>query len=179
MAESRGTVISVLNMKGGVGKTTISAHVMRVLYHLHRKSLLLLNLDPQFNLTQGLMSRAEYDYFKSHNRTIFTAMEPPSNVGLFDVATTADSPPPASTLARPLRRIDGASAHLDFIPGNFELVKYSLVTDQHKLGLVKRRFLSLCPDASQEYDVIVIDCNPSSSFITLCASSHARDCLCL
>ena len=29
-------VVAVLNMKGGVGKTTISAHVMRVLYHRHK-----------------------------------------------------------------------------------------------------------------------------------------------
>jgi chromosome partitioning protein len=48
-------------MKGGVGKTTISAHVMRVLYHANGKKVPLVDLDPQFNLTQCLRSRAEYD----------------------------------------------------------------------------------------------------------------------
>jgi cellulose biosynthesis protein BcsQ len=28
-----GQVIAVLNMKGDIGKTTVSPHVMRVLYH--------------------------------------------------------------------------------------------------------------------------------------------------
>ena len=44
--KKQGIVVSVLNMKGGVGKTTISAHVMRVLYHRHRLKTLLLDLDP-------------------------------------------------------------------------------------------------------------------------------------
>jgi len=47
-------VLSILNMKGGVGKTTVSAHVMRVLYHRYQKRILLVDLDPQFNLTQAL-----------------------------------------------------------------------------------------------------------------------------
>jgi Mrp family chromosome partitioning ATPase len=88
-----GTVISVLNMKGGVGKTTVSAHVMRVLYHVRAKKVLLIDLDPQFNLSQCLLTRATYDALKRSDRTVFTAMEPPPSVGLFDVATT-DSPPP-------------------------------------------------------------------------------------
>jgi chromosome partitioning protein len=56
-----GQVVAVLNMKGGVGKTTISAHLMRVLYHNFAKRVLLVDLDPQFNLTQCLVSRADYD----------------------------------------------------------------------------------------------------------------------
>jgi AAA domain len=59
-----GKVVAILNMKGGVGKTTVSAHVMRVFYHQLSKKVLLLDLDPQFNLTQCLMRRAEYDKVK-------------------------------------------------------------------------------------------------------------------
>ena len=51
-------VVAVLNMKGGVGKTTISAHVMRVLYHIHQVKTLLVDLDPQFNLSQALIARS-------------------------------------------------------------------------------------------------------------------------
>jgi chromosome partitioning protein len=38
-------VVAVLNMKGGVGKTTISAHLMRVLYHALGKRVLLIDFD--------------------------------------------------------------------------------------------------------------------------------------
>jgi chromosome partitioning protein len=164
-----GLVVSVLNMKGGVGKTTISAHVMRVLYHVRVKKVLLIDLDPQFNLTQCLMTRNTYDAVKAKNQTIFAAMEPPSQVGLFEVATTKQPPPPPSTLATPLRYFKNSDARLDIIPGNFELVKYSLISDQNKLAAVQQRFLQFVSLARDEYDLVVIDCNPSSSFITLCA----------
>jgi chromosome partitioning protein len=164
-----GQVISVLNMKGGVGKTTVSAHVMRVLYHNMQKKILLLDLDPQFNLTQCLLNRAQYDQIKKADKTIFTAMEPPSEVGLFDVAITTQKPPAPSTLAHPLRGFRDGSAYLHLVPGNFELVKYSLIDDHQKLEAVKQRFLHFISLARAEYDLVIIDCNPSSSFLTLCA----------
>jgi chromosome partitioning protein len=164
-----GQVVSVLNMKGGVGKTTISAHVMRVLYHHLGKKVLLLDLDPQFNLTQCLITRVEYEALKKKHKTIFTAMEPPSNIGLFDVATTHHHPPAPSTMIERLRHFKDGSAYLDLVSGNFELVKYSLIDDHHKLSAVQQRFLHFVSLARKEYDLIVIDCNPSSSFITLCA----------
>jgi chromosome partitioning protein len=142
---------------------------MRVLYHLYKKKILLVDLDPQFNLTQCLMSRAAYEKLKQSNTTVFSAMEPPSSVGLFDVATTHVPPPPASTLTQKLRWFTTGEAYLDLVPGNFDLVKYSLISDQAKLALVKTRFLQFISSAKQEYDITVIDCNPSSSFITLCA----------
>ena len=40
---------------------------------------LLLDLDPQFNLTQGLFRRDLYDQFKSQAKTIFSVMEPSSD----------------------------------------------------------------------------------------------------
>ena len=164
-----GQVISVLNMKGGVGKTTIAAHVMRVLYLQLSKKVLLIDLDPQFNLTQALMSRSHYDTLKAANKTILSAMEPPSSVGLLDVATTTHAPPNPSTLTIELKKTTGNQAYLHLISGDFDLVKYSLISDQHKLDAVKQRFLHFVALARKEYDLIVIDCNPSSSFITLCA----------
>jgi hypothetical protein len=46
-------VVAILNMKGGVGKTTISAHVMRVLYRTLRKKTLLIDFDPQFDFADS------------------------------------------------------------------------------------------------------------------------------
>lgn len=46
MTKKFGSVVSVLNMKGGVGKTTICAHVMFVLSQRLNKTVLLVDLDP-------------------------------------------------------------------------------------------------------------------------------------
>ncbi|MGH7925488.1 MAG: ParA family protein, partial [Candidatus Binatus sp.] len=159
----------MLNMKGGVGKTTIAAHVTRVLYRELSKKTLLIDLDPQFNLTQCVITRSNYDSLKKANSTIFAAMEPPSSVGLFDVATSTQPPPKPDDLAIRLRRLRNDKAYLDLVAGDFDLVKYSLISDQHKLHSVQQRFLHFVALARAEYDLIVIDCNPSSSFITLCA----------
>jgi chromosome partitioning protein len=68
-----------------------------------------------------------------------------------------------------LRYFTAKSAYLHISPGDFELVKYSLITDPQKLASVQQRFLQFVALARTEYDLVVIDCNPSSSFITLCA----------
>ena len=168
-----GKVISVLNMKGGVGKTTVSAHLMHQFFWHKELAVLLIDLDPQFNLTQTLVRPDVYDAAKANNETIFTAMEPPPRVHLLDVNTSNDAPPRAWDLAPRLKSYSEDN-FIDLAYGDFELVKYSLISDRAKLDLVQRRFLSFIQQAREDYDLIVIDCNPSSSFITQCAL-HACD----
>lgn len=169
MAAKDCKVIAVLNMKGGVGKTTISAHVMRVLYHQQKNKTLLIDLDPQFNLSQCLLSRKEYDELKKKNATVFQAFEPPSDVSLFEVAKSKLPPPKPASIAKQLRSFKFYKARLDLVPGDFRLVKYSLIDDKNKLEHARKRFLQFIELAKADYDLLVIDCNPSSSFITLCA----------
>ncbi len=164
-----GQVVAVLNMKGGVGKTTISAHVMRVLYRRRRLKTLLVDLDPQFNLTQTLITQFHYDQLLEKQQTIFAAMEPTPNVGLLKVNVTDQPPPKPHDLAYELKSFAGYSAYLHLIAGNFDLTKYSIIEDYQKLGRVNQRFRRFISDCKNIYDLIVIDCNPSSSFITRCA----------
>lgn len=170
-------VVSVLNMKGGVGKTTISAHVFRVLYHRYQLKTLLIDLDPQFNLTQALVSRQEYDRLRNDDKTVLGAFEPPSDVGLFDVAISDSKPPRASQLAKQLRHIVKTDISLDLLSGDFRLVKYSLISSAPKLNGARDRFLQFVGIARRDYNLLVIDCNPSSSFITTCALRACTDLL--
>jgi chromosome partitioning protein len=163
-----GKVISVLNMKGGVGKTTVSAHLMHQFFWHKEISVLLIDLDPQFNLTQTLVRPPEYDAAKARNETILTAMEPPPKSNLLDVKVTNDPPPTAWELA-PRLKTWSDECFIDLVYGDFDLVKYSLISDQAKLAKVQERFLRFVSQAKEDYDLIVIDCNPSSSFITQCA----------
>ena len=54
--------ISVINMKGGVGKTTIAALLARYASDRSRK-VLAIDLDPQANLSQALMGERSYKRF--------------------------------------------------------------------------------------------------------------------
>jgi chromosome partitioning protein len=165
-------VVAVLNLKGGVGKTTISAHVMRVLYFQRTLKTLLVDLDPQFNLTQALVPRSTYDKLKLSEKTVFSAMEPATSKSLFEVDVSSAKPPTVDSVVHTLRRFSGTPppiVSLDLLAGDFKLVKYSMVRDIDKLELVQKRFLKFISQARREYGLVCIDCNPSSSFITSCA----------
>ena len=174
-----GLVLSVLNMKGGVGKTTVSAHVMRVLYHRRQIRVLLVDLDAQFNLTQSVRTQEQHDDILENGHTVMSCFEPLPSNDFFQVKKTTAAPPLASAICERLRNVKktgGAiAAQLDLIPGNFDLMKYSMIDDKVQLKHAEEYFARFVSQAKDEYDLIVFDCNPSSSFITKCAlenSSH-------
>lgn len=164
-------VVAVLNMKGGVGKTTISAHVMGgVLSQNLRKGVTLIDFDPQFNLTQALVTGDAYAQLKASNTTVLSVMERPPVTSLFTVATGPIAPPKLQDVSIPLGA-DGTNVRL--VPGDFSMVKYSLIDDASMLKPVKQRFVEFIRQAGTESDVVCLDCNPSSSFMTLCALEAA------
>ncbi|MBN8896120.1 MAG: ParA family protein [Rhodanobacter sp.] len=168
-------VVAVLNMKGGVGKTTISAHVFRHLYSHIRKRVLLVDFDPQFNLTQTVISQANYEKLKAESRTIFSVMESAPASSIFTVTKNPGPPPSLSEVSVKLRHFSNTSPEINLllVPGDFDIVKYSMIADGSVLSPVKDRFLKFIANCKQERDLICIDCNPSSSFMTLCALEAA------
>jgi chromosome partitioning protein len=162
-------VIAVLNMKGGVGKTTISAHVMRELYRVTLKNTLLIDFDPQFNLTQSIVTQARYEILKSENRTILSVMEAAPRTSLFTITTTNLIPPNLDEVTILLKKLSNRPIELQLVPGDFGLVKYSLIDDPKSLAPIKQRFKNFIENARESVELICLDCNPSSSFMTLCA----------
>src|SRR5437870_12852901 len=62
-------------MKGGVGKTTISGNLCREGFGESSIKTLLIDFDPQINLTQLLLTRAQYDDVHKHNKPLWSIME--------------------------------------------------------------------------------------------------------
>lgn len=171
-------VIAVLNLKGGVGKTTVSASIGRGLFDEKPRAVLLIDLDPQFNLTQALQSESAYEKYLTDGKTILTAFEPPPSTDLFRVRTTAEPPPPAADLELVLWHYTKTpEKRLGLVMGNFDLVKYSLLSNAGMLNAAKQRFHQFISSSREAYDVVLIDCNPSSSFLTMCALEAATDTL--
>jgi len=166
-------IVSILNMKGGVGKTTISAHVFRVLYQRAGIKVLLVDLDPQFNLTQTIVRQKKYDALLGDQKTVMSCFEPLPSNDFFKIKHTDDPPPKAEEILVNLRSFKGKDAKIDLIPGDFDLVKYSLIDNSKALNHAAKYLKRFLSAAKKDYDLIVLDCNPSSSFITKCALSKS------
>ncbi len=74
-------VVSFMNMKGGVGKTTLAVNVAYALARVHSKKILVVDGDPQFNATQYLLEDEAYlehvnDEKKGTIRDIFVPRRP-------------------------------------------------------------------------------------------------------
>jgi cellulose biosynthesis protein BcsQ len=69
-------IVSFINYKGGVGKTTTTYHVGCALAYAHGKRVLLVDIDPQCNLTLlcAVWSRWE-DYVKKGGVSVATLYE--------------------------------------------------------------------------------------------------------
>jgi len=68
----RAKIISFINYKGGVGKTTTTYHVGCSLAFHHGKNVLLVDIDPQTNLTFLCVDYPSWQRFKGNNGTIAT-----------------------------------------------------------------------------------------------------------
>lgn len=160
-------VVAVFNMKGGVGKTTVSAHLVHTLAHRKKKRVLVLDLDPQFNLTQLLMEEAGYEKVRDDHQTVLSIFQPLQRASLFEVVETPVPPPASDKL---VTKMDTSKDHCyDLVAGDMNLVRYGLMKEAEGLAGVQARFLRFIGESKKKYDAIFLDCNPSGSFLTTCA----------
>lgn len=83
--------IAMVNMKGGVAKTTLAVNLAHALWKREDKRVLLIDLDPQFNATQCLLSGDEYVEARKKGRHTI--------LNIFDDAPTTSISPVIDSLA--------------------------------------------------------------------------------
>jgi hypothetical protein len=94
-------VFAFLNMKGGVGKTTLAANIAGTWNEAHRKAVLMIDLDPQANLSNLLMDSERYSQRIENDQTVISCFEPSLASGapasprdvFRSIATSTDAPP--------------------------------------------------------------------------------------
>jgi chromosome partitioning protein len=165
-------VVSMLNMKGGVGKTTLAYHLIGCL-HDHRKvNVLLIDLDPQHNLTQLMVPMSRMDAAWDLGRSVLSAFEPSrlsgfgNRIGDLTHVNPMGVVPPPENIALPLRPSAKRSLRLDIAIGHFEIVKFSLnLSSEHREQLLEN-FRLFVEQARRTYGLVIIDLNPGASFLT-------------
>lgn len=131
-------IISVVNQKGGVGKTTTTTNLATALAACRHK-VLIIDLDPQGNASTGL--GISHDSRKNNVYDLFQGVIAQS------VITKTEIP------------------GLDIIPSNMDLVaaEMELVSTNGREFVLQKALSSI----SKMYDYIIIDCPPSLGLLTI------------
>ncbi|MGJ4859318.1 plasmid partitioning protein RepA [Labrys sp. KB_33_2] len=147
-------IISVVNFKGGSGKTTTAAHLAQHLA-LTGHRVLAIDLDPQASLSALHGIQPELD----------------KNLSLYEALRYDDQRKPITQVIRPTN-----FPGLDIVPANLELQEYEYDTPlaaSNRASPDGRLFFTRITNALKEvedrYDVVVIDCPPQLGYLTLTA----------
>ena len=139
-------IISVINQKGGVGKTTTVINLAAGL-SMKGKKILVIDLDPQGNATTGLgLSNTQ-----NSDQTIYNVLN--GNKKISDVIQKTNF------------------ENLNLVTSNVDLSGLEVETagDSRRAFKLKDELNAILNDSRASYDYILIDCPPSLSLLTIMA----------
>jgi cellulose biosynthesis protein BcsQ len=174
-------VVALMNMKGGVGKTTIASQVFSALQKARGNRVLLIDLDPQHNLSQLFFRRSTQDTLVYLDASIISLFEPsslqgqPSPAENWHLINMQDAlPPEADQVAHRLIPEDKANGgRFDLVCGQFDIAKYAFMDQRAWTARARANFRASINHLRRSYDLIVLDTNPSASFLTTAALAVA------
>lgn len=173
-----GYIISIVNMKGGVGKTTITVNLGTCLAKNYKRKVLILDLDSQINGTLSMMPPLYFAKLKKERRTLKTLINQTIH------AETDERMSIHQVIYRNVCQIEG----LDMIAGDVELYDDYLLSAlintksqfhqqefEQTWNSVENNLLRvILKPVVKHYDIILLDFPPGDNLITRSAllASH-------
>ena len=139
-----GKVISLVNQKGGVGKTTTSINLSSSLGHLGKK-VLLIDLDSQSNTTTGLgiekskIKKSTYDV-------------------IMDACDIKEA-----IIKTPFKNLSVIPSVIDLAGAEIEIIQLS---NQNRDFIMTGQLKKQIEEIKDRYDFIIIDCPPALGILT-------------
>jgi chromosome partitioning protein len=143
-------VISLINMKGGVGKTTCAVNIATYLAKDHQKRVLLIDFDPQTNASLSVMSEKAWEKWQDAHGTMADILEVGSKKKNLEHAKLNES-----IIRDVLPDVPG----LDLIPSHLKLTFLDL--DLAARPGRERIFARKLGKVLDDYDYVLCDCAPN------------------
>lgn len=170
-------IISMINWKGGVGKSTLTLHVgvgiMREIEH--RPKVLLIDLDPQCNLSYLALGVSKY------SELVYAESNPqPTLKNIFDSYFNGETFKTEDAIIKQPIAVDSSHvwSNVDILPSHQELVLVDMrLARERKSGTSHQEEtkyelekLSIIHKAieqvSEEYEYVILDCPPNINLVT-------------
>jgi len=181
-------VVSFINLKGGVGKTTLALAIGEFLAFRDHRKVLLIDLDAQSNLSYALVSRLTLERLGNEKKTVYHMFRAALDGQPWDIKTAITNDCSNINRIEEYRKVQWRDEHTRrivkvYVPGRRNECLSVLVClpdlgqlDEEILNMLERResikvdFRRILKEhlatIREEFDWIIIDCPPSLSTLT-------------
>lgn len=172
--------ISIINFKGGVGKTTLAFHLGTELavYHssTHNSRVLLVDMDHQSSLSIVCLKAAGWQQAVDDEQTVDQIFRP-------FIGQRQELPGREIIVPSPMENVDSAYNSMDIVPASLQLDDVEIeLTATHQGNAIKSEWNKrtlICrwieeTGIDEEYDYIIFDCPPATKVVSqnAIAASH-------
>lgn len=154
-------VISVINLKGGVAKTTTTVQISECLASEFGKKVLVIDLDPQTNATIALIKEEKWEELDQAGKTLYQLFyDKLEKTNQFNITSAIQKEVSNLKLSK-----------LDLLPSSIRFIdiqdRISEIPSKTGFALNPMEILkSAIHQILPEYDYVLIDCPPNLGFIT-------------
>ena len=160
-----GKIVSLINLKGGVGKTTTTVALAEFLSLEKNKKVLVIDLDPQTNATVMLINQDKWKQANENGRTIHQMfLDKLNNTSEFDIE---------KSIIKGVSSIGDGIPGLHLLPSSIDLLdvqdRIPMINQLNSFAESPITVLAnyLTQQIIDKYDYILIDCPPNLGAITL------------
>lgn len=164
-------VLSVINLKGGVGKTTTTVALAEYYASEMNKRVLVIDLDPQTNATITLIPETKWETLNQKGHTLAQLFKDSLTDELSEKVFDLDA-----TLQKSVSDVKSSghyySGSIDLLPSSLDLVdvqdKLASIPRGHFYSVTPTELLSRAVNSLiSDYDIVLVDCPPNLGIITL------------
>ena len=150
--------VSLINMKGGVGKTTLTVNIAHCLATRRNSNTLVIDIDPQFNATQCLMDPKQYvEHIKNEGDSVINVFDRFSRSLVSSVRGTKNKKHKDLSSIEPIQILE----RLYLLPGNLELYRTEMSPGEGRENRLNKYLKEI--NKKGKFDHVIIDTPPTPS----------------